>query len=165
MSSLQREIQDDSSKGGPPTAGGKAILLATIVGLPLGAAIVLLFILAMTRDFFGDIRAEPISSQSVKVDVVETVSNAHQNLQDIQRILWTLEDEGQELFGRRHTWQIPDYVEGESFESLANGSRLTHPDFSRVWGPLAQPVVEEEAYKVLEEYGHTREFYSSTNFW
>ncbi|MEM7560143.1 MAG: hypothetical protein AAF394_13575, partial [Planctomycetota bacterium] len=26
-------------------------------------------------------------------------------------------------------------------------------------------VVEEEAYKVLEEYGHTREFYSSTNFW
>ena len=163
MSSLQREIQDDSSKAGPPTAGGKAILIATIAAVPLGFAFFFFDVLGKAGDFFRGVRTEPISSESVKVDVVETVSNAHQNLQDIQRILWKLEDEGQALFGRRHTWQISDYVEGETFEALANDSRLTHPDFSDHWGRLAQPAVEEEAYKVLDEYGHIREFYSSTN--
>ncbi len=147
---------------GPPTAGGRALILITIGLLP----VVVVFVIFLTAErgllTFNKFDRNFRTETAVKNDVLRKLEDAHLQVQETEKVLFALEQDGRELFGELHTFEIPNFSRGESLNTLGEEGRLTHPDFSVRFSHRAK-VVDERAEAVLKEYAVLRRFYSAAS--
>ena len=143
---------------GPPTASGRTLLILTLALLPL----VFIFHAFVTAEkgleTFSIFRNSSRSDNSVRTKVVTTLEDSHETVQEIQKQLWWMDDQGSSLFGDAHSWQISDFKTGETYEQMKG--RLVHPEFAILWNAKSKPEVYEMAREVMLEYGRQRTFYS-----
>ena len=143
---------------GPPTAQGRALIIITLVLLPL-VFVFYSFVTAerglLTHNLFRD---NPRSPDSVQTKVVTTIEDSHESIQELQKLLWWMDDEGAALFGDTHSWLIPDFKPEETYEEMEG--RLVHSNFALLWNERAKPDLHDQAREVMLEYGRQRTFYS-----
>ena len=77
-----------------------------------------------------------------------------EKLEILQNLAWKIEQEGKEIFGERHTFKIPDFVPGQSYEEMKG--RLVHPEFAILWNNRSNPARYDEARTAMLAYGYVR---------
>ena len=89
-------------------------------------------------------------------------SEAYQNVILMEEMLIQLEMAGKELWGPRHSWQVPGY--DPSWKPGDFEEKISHPNFSLAWAEKADEFNSVQSETVLSRYAYIREYYSLTKF-